>query len=144
MTRPRNRLTARSHPVAGPRRNSLRSDDAHRWVTRPTWTANASLWRMRAKITMAATSPAIPTTAASRLPAPDCPAAATQATATMGIPSLTKLFQMPLTTRDRVARDLEKPHDPSIEYVSPTAIAPPTGRELATAVGVSVTTPACG
>src|SRR5215471_5134892 len=144
MTRPRNRLTARSHPVAGPRRNSLRSDDAHRWVTRPTWTANSSLRRMRAKITIAVPSPTSPTIAASMLPAPDWPASATQATATIGMPSLTKLFQMPVTTTDRVARDLENPHDPSIEYVSPTAMAPPTGRALATAVVVSVTTMACG
>ena len=62
----------------------------------------------------------------------------------IGVPSFTKLFQMPVITMDRVPRDFEKPQDDSIVYVRPTAMAPPAGTVLATAVVDCVSTPACG
>jgi hypothetical protein len=37
------------------------------------------------------------------------------ASATTGIPSFAKLFQMPLTSTASVARELENPHEPRIE-----------------------------
>ena len=114
-TRERNLTTARSQPVAGPFRNTDRSRVAIRWLTRPTWRANGSPRRMRVKITMAATSPASPASAASELPAPVSPWKASTASATTGVPSLTKLFQMPVTSTESVDRDFENPHDDSIE-----------------------------
>jgi hypothetical protein len=61
----------------------------------------------------------------------------------MGVPSLTKLFQIPVTMMESVLRPLEKPHDDMIEYVNPTATAPPAGMAFATAVVDCVKTPAC-
>jgi hypothetical protein len=66
------------------------------------------------------------------------------ASATIGMPSLAKLFQIPVTVTDRVDRDFENPHEDSIEYVSPTPSAPPAGIAFETAVVVSVSTTACG
>ena len=48
-------------------------------------------------------------------PPPGWPCVTRMASATTGIPSLAKLFQMPVTTTESVERDFEKPHDDSIE-----------------------------
>jgi hypothetical protein len=66
------------------------------------------------------------------------------ANAKIGMPSLTKLFQTPVTTTKSVLRDREKPHDDSIVYVRPTATAPPAGTAFETAVVDCVSTAACG
>ncbi len=42
------------------------------------------------------------------------PEKARRARANTGMPSLTKLFQMPATTRETVVLDLEKPQDPNM------------------------------
>src|SRR5829696_7327910 len=71
------------------------------------------------------------------------PEKASSAKARTGMPSFTKLFQMPATTSDTVVRDLEKPHELKMAYVRPTEMALPPGSVLATAVVDWVATMAC-
>ena len=62
----------------------------------------------------AATSEAMPIEPAMILEPLAWPWNARRAKARTGMPSLTKLFQMPATTSDTVLRDFEKPQDPSM------------------------------
>ena len=61
----------------------------------------------------------------------------------IGNPSLTKMFQMPVTPTNSVISPAVKPHVLSIAAVTPTPKAPPAGSVLATVVLVWVTTADC-
>ena len=115
MTRPRNFVTAWSHPCTGPLRTTLRRADIQALAEQPGRRAKSSLRRMSANTTTAPTSPTRPNSAATIRPPPGSPCTARMARATIGMPSLAKLFQMPVTSTDSVDRDFEKPHDDSIE-----------------------------
>ena len=77
----------------------------------PTRAANASLRSTSAKHATAATNATSPSSAATVRPASASPWMASSANARIGMPSLMRLFQIPLTTTDSVVRDREKPHD---------------------------------
>jgi hypothetical protein len=63
---------------------------------------------------MAASRPATPASAATTRPSSTSPCTARIANATIGVPSFTKLFQMPVTSTESVDREFENPHDPSM------------------------------
>ena len=115
MVRLRNLTVASSQPVAGPRRTRPSSRVATRAASNPNRRAWSSLRSSSAKITIAVTSPAMPTRAASTRPPPAPPCNSTRARASTGMPSLMKLFHTPETSTAVVVRDREYPHDPSIE-----------------------------
>jgi uncharacterized ParB-like nuclease family protein len=50
------------------------------------------------------------------------------------MPSLTKLFQIPVTTADRPIEPIVNPHDVSMLMDTPTPITPPAGSVFETAV----------
>ena len=101
---------------------------------RPTARARRALFSTIHNKTTAPTSTAIPTAAAMNRAGVMPPSRASSATAKTGIPSLTKLFQIPVTMADRVIAAMVKPHEVSMAKVRPTPIAPPAGRVLDTAV----------
>ena len=61
-----------------------------------------------------------------------------------GRASFVKMFQMPVTPTYSATSVPRNPQELRIEYVRPTAIAPPAGSEFATVVVVWVRTADCG
>jgi hypothetical protein len=115
MVRLRNFTVATSQPDTGPRPMIRRSRVATRPASNPNRRAWSSLRSISANTTIAVTSPAMPTTAASTRPPPAPPCSSTRARASTGMPSLMKLFHTPETSTAVVVRDREYPQDPSIE-----------------------------
>jgi hypothetical protein len=105
--RVRNLTVANSHPCTGGRRTSRSSREATRPARSPNRSASCSLSSSKAKTTMAATSPAMPSSA-SMIRVPEAPPwRATRARARMGRPSLAKLFHTPETSTATEARERE-------------------------------------
>jgi hypothetical protein len=105
--RVRNLTVASSQPCTGGRPTSPSSREATPPAHRPNRSASCSRRSNKAKTTMAATSPAMPSSASmTRVPeAP--PWRATRARASTGRPSLAKLFHTPDTSTATEARERE-------------------------------------
>ena len=107
MVRARNLTVASSQPATGGRRTHPSSRVATRPASSPNRRAWSSLRSISANTTTAATSPAMPSTAATTRPPVARPWSATRARARTGMPSLMKLFQTPETSTAVVVRDRE-------------------------------------
>ena len=114
-------------------RASKAGDDDGR-PRRPTRAAMRSLRSSRANTPIAAPSTTSPTSAARTIAEPAPPLRASRARATIGRPSLTKLFQIPDTTMASAVCGTGIPHERCIVNVTPMPSAPPPGTVLATAV----------
>jgi hypothetical protein len=105
--RARNLTVASSQPVTGPRPRIRRNRVAIRPASSPNRRACSALRSSSVNTTTAATSPAMPSRAATTRPPVLPPWRATRAKASTGMPSLMKLFHTPETSTAVVDRDRE-------------------------------------
>ena len=112
-------------------------------TNRPTALAIASLRNTSTSSVTAIASTTRPIPAAAARAGFECPVITRSPSATIGSPSLTKMFQIPVTPMNSVISPAVKPHVLSIAAVTPTPNAPPAGSVLATVVLVCVTTADC-
>jgi hypothetical protein len=112
--RVRNFTVASSQPATGGCPTSPSSREATCPAHNPKRSANRWLRNSSVKTTTAATSPAVPTSAALTRRGEALPSKATRARANTGSPSLTKAFHTPETSMAVVDRDREYPHEPSM------------------------------
>ena len=116
-----------SHPSMASLRNSLRNQLAILPTPRPIARAKRSLRSSNPKSTIAETRTRIPMAAASTRAGVTPPSRASRARARTGMPSFTKLFQMPVTTAERPMDPIVNPHELSMATDTPTPITPPPG-----------------